>query len=110
MNRHSWRALAAALAAGALVPAAASASPSVSWTAVPSANPKITGTSSANVLSPELSETTVAWGALALDGGTSAVPYYGYDGFTAPTVLTQSTNEAPPATCTRRARSSGPAG
>jgi hypothetical protein len=93
VNRHPWRAIAAALAAGALVPAAAVASPPVSWTTVP-ANPKIAGTSSANVLSPELSETAVAWGALALDGGTSAVPYYGYDGFTAPTVLTQSTDEA----------------
>ena len=75
MNRYSWRAVAAALAAGALVPATASASPSVSWTAVPSANPKIAGTSSANILSPELSETAVAWGALALDGATNAVPY-----------------------------------
>ena len=82
MNRHPWRALAAALAAGALVPAAASASPPVSWTGVPSANPKVTGASPANVLSPELSETAVAWGSLALDGATSAVPYYGYDGFT----------------------------
>src|SRR5436190_6734444 len=94
MNRHPWRALAAALAAGALVPAAASASPPVSWTGVPSANPKVTGASPANVLSPELSETAVAWGSLALDGATSAVPYYGYDGFTAPTVLTQAINEA----------------
>jgi hypothetical protein len=93
MNRHSWRALAAALAAGALVPAAAPASPPVSWTGVP-ANPKVAGASPANVLSPQLSETAVAWGALTLDGATSAVPYYGYDGFTAPTVLTQSLNEA----------------
>src|SRR5438876_1143658 len=66
----------------------------VSWTGVPSANPKVTGASPANVLSPELSETAVAWGSLALDGATSAVPYYGYDGFTAPTVLTQAINEA----------------
>ncbi len=93
MNRHPWRALAAALAAAVLAPAAALASPPVSWTAVP-ANPKVAGASPANVLSPQLSETAVAWGALALDGATSAVPYYGYDGFTAPTVLTQSTNEA----------------
>jgi hypothetical protein len=94
VNRHPWRAIAAALAAGALAPAVASASPPVSWTAVPSANPKVAGASPANILSPELSETAVAWGSLVLDGGTSAVPYYGYDGFTAPTVLTQSTNEA----------------
>ena len=94
MNRHPWRAIAAALAAGALVPAAAVASPPVSWTNVPSANHKATGSSPANVLSPELSETAVAWGSLTLDGGTSAVPYYGYDGFTAPTVLTQNVNEA----------------
>src|SRR6478752_2751640 len=94
MNRHPWRAIAAALAAGALAPAAATASPPVSWTNVPSAIPKTAGASPANVLSPELSETAVAWGSLALDGGTSAVPYYGYDGFTAPTVLTQNLNEA----------------
>ena len=94
MNRHPWRAIAAALAAGALAPAAATASPPVSWTNVPSANPKTAGASPANVLSPELTETAVAWGSLALDGGTSAVPYYGYDGFTAPPVLTQTSNEA----------------
>jgi hypothetical protein len=93
VNRHSWRAIAAALAAGALVPAAAVASPPVSWSPV-AANPKVSGASPANVLSPELSETAVAWGSLPLDGGTAAVPYYGYDGFTAPTVLTQSLNEA----------------
>ena len=41
------------------------------WTNVPSANPKETaGASPANVLSPELSETAVAWGSLTLDGGT----------------------------------------
>ena len=93
MNRHPWRAIAAALAAGALAPAVAVASPPVSWTNVP-ANAKATGASPANVLSPELSETAVAWGSLALDGATAAVPYYGYDGFTAPTVLTQAINEA----------------
>src|SRR4051794_6862987 len=93
MNRHPWRALAAALAARALVPGVAPASPPVSWTGVP-ANPKVAGASPANVLSPQLSETAVAWGALTLDGATGAVPYYGYDGFTAPTVLTQSLNEA----------------
>ena len=94
MNRHPWRALAAALAAGALAPAAAVASPPVSWTNVPSANPKLAGTSSADVLSPELTESAVAWGSLPLDGATAAVPYYGYDAFAAPTVLTQSANEA----------------
>jgi hypothetical protein len=94
VNRLHRRAFAAALAAGALAPAVAAATPPVSWTNVPSANPKTTGASPANVLSPELSETAVAWGALTLDGATSAVPYYGYDGFTAPTVLTQNLNEA----------------
>src|SRR4051794_21498500 len=93
MNRHPWRALAAALAAGSLVPAAATASPPVSWTGVP-ANPKTAGASPANVLSPQLSESAVAWGALTLDGATTTVGYYGYDGFTPPTVLTQSLNEA----------------
>jgi hypothetical protein len=94
VNRHPWRALAAALAAGALVPAAAVASPPVSWTDLPGAQPKPTGTSLPNVLSPELTETAVAWGSLPHDGATSAVPYYGYDAFIAPTVMTQSLNEA----------------
>lgn len=94
MNRQSWRAFGAALAAAALVPATATANPPVSWTAVPAATPKLAGTSSPNVLSPQLSEHAVGWGALPLDGGTAAVPFYGYDGFAAPTVLTQSIDEA----------------
>jgi hypothetical protein len=93
VNRPSWRALAAAVAAGALVPAVAAADPPVSWTGVPS-QPKSAGTSLPNVLSADLTESPVAWGALTLDGGTTAVPRYGYNGFTAPTVLTQATPEA----------------
>jgi hypothetical protein len=62
---------------------------------VPSANAKATGSSPANVLSPELGETAVAWGSLPIDGASlSSTPYYGYDAFTAPTVMTQAINEA----------------
>jgi hypothetical protein len=85
--------LAVALAGLLLTSATAAAGP-LSWTHVPSSNPKQAGTSYPNRLSPELTEATVATGAMPLDGGTSAVPYYGYDAFSPPTVLTQSTNEA----------------
>jgi hypothetical protein len=87
------RAISAAVILGALAPATAGAAP-VAWTGVPSANPKVAGTSFDNRLSPELTESAVARGAMPLDGASSAIPYFGYDAFTAPTVLTQSTDEA----------------
>src|SRR5262249_27909465 len=47
---------------------------------VPNANPKVANTVAPNVLTPELIETIVAQGAMALDGATAAFPCYGYDG------------------------------
>jgi hypothetical protein len=47
---------------------------------VPAAQDKAPGFVRANLLSPELIETAAAQGALKLDGGTTAVPYYGYLG------------------------------
>jgi Bacterial protein of unknown function (DUF839) len=55
-------------------------------TAVPSAQDKAPGQVRANLLSRELTEAPVAVGAMKLDGGTADVPFYGYDGGTAPMV------------------------
>jgi hypothetical protein len=49
-----------------------------SLTNVP-ANPKINGFTQPNILSPQLQEVLWAQGSYKLDGGTTAVPYYGYD-------------------------------
>jgi hypothetical protein len=49
------------------------------WTAV-SANPKVPGVVAPDLLSPELAQVVVAQGAMKLENGTAAVPYYGYDG------------------------------
>ena len=91
MTRIPLAALAAAVAFWAL--ACNDAQP-VSWTGVPSANRNVAGTSSHNRLSPDLTEAPVARGAMPLDGATRAIPYYGYDAFARPKVLTQSTKEA----------------
>ena len=49
-------------------------------TGVPSANTRSAGYAPASVLSPELAQIVVAQGSYPLDGGTAAVPYYGYLG------------------------------
>src|SRR5262249_61052303 len=49
-----------------------------SLTNVP-ANPKINGFTQPNILSPQLQEVLWAQGSYKLDGGTTAVPYYGHD-------------------------------
>jgi Alkaline phosphatase PhoX len=49
-------------------------------TGVANANPKVTGFPVPNVTSPELQLSLVAQGSMLLDGGTTDVPYYGYDG------------------------------
>ncbi|HET7431208.1 MAG TPA: hypothetical protein VFJ89_06860 [Nocardioides sp.] len=70
-----------ALALAAAVPLAASAAPSdrLGWESVP-ANPKATGVVAPDVLSPGLVQVPVAQGAMRLENGTPAVPFYGYDG------------------------------
>jgi Bacterial protein of unknown function (DUF839) len=94
MAVRKGRALAAAAAmgvAGASVlggivlggPAASAVSPehdALTLTGVPTANQKAAGVSVPNVLSPQLTEAPVAQGSVRLENGTSAVPYYGYDG------------------------------
>jgi hypothetical protein len=49
-------------------------------TSVASANPKAAGVPAPNILSPGLQAVSWAQGSMKLDGGTAAVPYYGYDG------------------------------
>jgi len=49
-------------------------------THVPAANPKVPGFAAPNVLSPELTESPVAQGSIALENGTPTIPFYGYDG------------------------------
>jgi hypothetical protein len=58
---------------------AAGAAAAADLTHVPNANPKITGMAAANVLSPELYETIVARGSMALENPNNAYTYYGYD-------------------------------
>ena len=89
MTRRTWRSLAAAVGLGALgaalFAAAGTAAPEgfgsgPNLTNVPTANAKTTGFAAPNVLSAELTESIVAQGSMALDGGTQTVPYFGYDG------------------------------
>jgi hypothetical protein len=66
----------------ALVPFAATAFSSPghpAWASVP-ANPRTTGVVAPDVLSPGLMQVALAQGAMKLENGTSAVPYYGHDG------------------------------
>jgi hypothetical protein len=71
------------VAAGTLASAGAEASGSAgnpgSWTAV-AANTKAAGMAAPNVLSAQLALHVVAQGSMALDGGTAAIPFYGYFG------------------------------
>ena len=49
-------------------------------TDVPNANPKTAGSTSPNVLSPELAEIEAARGSMPLENGTSLISHYGYNG------------------------------
>ena len=83
--RHRGRAIALAAAAAIvtttpLLGSSAFSSPGgPSWAAVP-ANPKAPGVVVPDNISPDLVQVPVAQGAMRLENGTSAVPYYGYDG------------------------------
>jgi hypothetical protein len=69
-----------AIAAVAATAALATTPDGGSLTNVATANPKTVGASAPNILSPEVQEVIWAQGSMKLDGGTTAVPYYGYDG------------------------------
>jgi hypothetical protein len=73
--------LATGLAATAIfVAAGAASSPDSTFTNVATANTKTPGFAAPNILSPELTEAAVAQGSMRLENGTTAVPFYGYDG------------------------------
>src|SRR5215467_11726159 len=81
--RLGRRTTTAVVAGGAGVAAAAALAfgpGQANLTNVTNANPKASGVSAPNIVSPELADVLVAQGSMKLDGGTSAVPYYGYDG------------------------------
>jgi hypothetical protein len=85
MTSHRRRAtLVSAAAFAAIAPMLASSAYSSpgggpAWTGV-TANPKVPGVVAPDSLSPELAQVVVAQGAMKLENGTAAVPYYGYDG------------------------------
>jgi len=77
------RVLAALLAAGAVSGGALAVADSPSGarlTAVPSSEPKVTGSAAPNVLSAELRESPVAQGSSRLENATARNPFYGYLG------------------------------
>jgi len=81
--RLGRRTTTAVVAGGAAVAAAAALAlgpDQPHFTNLATANPKAAGVSAPNIVSPELADVLVAQGSMKLDGGTSAVPYYGYDG------------------------------
>jgi hypothetical protein len=82
LRRTVWLIVLGGLAAVvAVVAGATAAGPgSLTLTNIVAANPKTPGFSQPNILSSELQEVVWAQGSMKLDGGTSAVPYYGYDG------------------------------
>src|SRR5262245_57067356 len=85
MTTHRRRALFISAAALATVTpflaSSAYSSPSdgPNWTDI-AANPKAPGVVAPDFLSPELAQIVAAQGAMKLENGTAAVPYYGYDG------------------------------
>jgi hypothetical protein len=79
-----WKLTGALVAMGALAAVVTAVGYSVSpaltdFTNVTSAQPRTPGIAPPNALSPELVDSLVAQGSMALDGGTAANPYYGYD-------------------------------
>jgi hypothetical protein len=80
MHRTKRLPLLAATAVGCTLAFAAAAEAFPALPGLSSAQPKITGVPEPTVLSPGLAQVEITRGSQALDGGTSAVPYYGYDG------------------------------
>ena len=83
ISRRGLAALAGAvLLAGVIAAVASSAPPPAAgeFTNVALANTKAAGIAPANGLSPELADAVAAQGSTKIENGTSAVPYYGYDG------------------------------
>jgi hypothetical protein len=80
LRRRALQAGAAAIAGGALFAAIGTASgPGSQLTAVPAANQRAAGVSSASKLAPELAQIAVAQGSLALENPHGIVTHYGYE-------------------------------
>ena len=80
MHRTKRLPLLAATAVGCTLAFAAAAEAFPALPGLPSAQPKIVGVPEPTVLSPGLAQVEITRGSQLLDGGTAAVPYYGYDG------------------------------
>jgi hypothetical protein len=80
MHRSKRLPLAAATVVGCALAFAGAAGAFPALPGVSPAQPKQTGVPAPTLLSPGLAQIEVTRGSQALDGGTSAVPYYGYDG------------------------------
>ncbi|HVQ18799.1 MAG TPA: phosphatase [Actinomycetes bacterium] len=79
MKRVLWALPLAAVAVSAAAVASAQPHGSPLLTGVPAANTRSPGYAPASLLSPELSQTVVAQGAMKLENRTAQVAYYGYD-------------------------------
>ena len=100
MTRRLMLAAGLVVLAVAAVAAVAIAGPGASSLApVPTANTRATGYSPATPLSAGLAQIVVAQGSNKLDGGTAAVPYYGYDGDSPSLVASTGGVLAKPAAC-----------
>jgi len=80
MHRSKRLPLAAATVAGCSLAFVVTAGAFPSLPGVSPAQPKAVGVPAPTVLSPGLAQIEITRGSQALDGGTTAVPYYGYDG------------------------------
>jgi hypothetical protein len=80
MHRSKRLPLAAATVVGCALAFAGAAGAFPALPGVSPAQPKTTGVPAPTVLSPGLAQIEITRGSQPLDGGTSAVPYYGYDG------------------------------
>ncbi|MDX6550497.1 MAG: hypothetical protein QOJ31_1181 [Gaiellales bacterium] len=80
MHRSKRLPLAAATVVGCTLAFAGAAGAFPALPGVSPAQPKAAGVPAPTLLSPGLAQIEITRGSEALDGGTSAVPYYGYDG------------------------------
>jgi hypothetical protein len=80
MHRSKRLPLAAATVVGCSLAFVAAAGAFPSLPGVSPAQPKSAGVPAPTILTPGLAQIEITRGSQALDGGTAAVPYYGYDG------------------------------
>ena len=103
MHRSKRLPLAAATVVGCSLAFVAAAGAFPSLPGVSPAQPKSVGVPAPTILSPGLAQIEITRGSQALDGGTAAVPYYGYDG-DGPTAAGSPAILPPPSTRSRRTK------